>query len=999
MTDGSGTTDWTYDTLGRPSSETQSRAHRQLAYGYDSESHRTSLAVSVLSATGDPVGSAWTTTYGYDNAGRLHTVLDGRQSSAQAYRYRYTAGTHWVDRIDLPGNQVTSRIPDGLGRLLSTTTKRADTTTAGSFAYTYDRAGRRSLETTPEATRTFGYDQYGQLTTAATVKPDTTPELTLDYTYDPIGNRLTTRRESSSEASAKEDTYTANAVNQYTAITGADTAAPEYDPNGNATAIDGQVLTWDEENRLATSTDGFRTTMYLYDGLGRRVEKSEYEAAVLKTTTRYVYDGWRVVEELDLSLGTSALSLVRSYTRGLDLSGSLEGAGGIGGLLSITLQPSVTGEFAPVSASYLYDGNGNVTGLLGDNGAELARYRYDPFGQLLSATGTWAELNPYQFSSKERDAATGFYYYGYRYYSPTTGRWLSRDPLEEQGGVNLYGFVGNDPLNDSDSLGLESWWRAAARTAFNMARVLIAPGYLIAKAIGKYLLPCIGDQLLDLLQLGLDGLGLIPGLGEVFDGINALISFARGDYAAAALSIAAMVPFAGWAATAAKGALRYADNAVRAGLNLTRNVAEAGWRAAKNAATDVASRVAREVSANAVQKSTANAATGAASRAVRNSVGDAASRTGKNVVENIAQKSKCGEIGCFIAGTLLATIAGAQPIEAIEVGDRVFTSDQQAETTQVDPSTWRKITLEMPNPRNPSDLVDLELLRSQAWMAEAGCAEGAEIWIDVEEMDLHGPATVVAVEDCPPIQSGPGRVVLSTMTHFNSSVLELKLAGREERLCPTASHPLYSQTRQGWVPAGQIEVGELLVTREGTVSVEAVSALPGTHRVYNIEVEVDHCYFTGSAQVLSHNACPPSTTAAENGAGTLARGNINHNIVGGVHDGYAGHHLIGIVEANNSPVMARAADLGYNINRGTNGIALPTEIAESIATGLPLHNGRHLGEYTEYVEAQLSRLQNRHELGAVTDQSLLREVSKVEANVRQALLERRIRLQNADPHF
>ena len=65
-----------------------------------------------------------------------------------------------------------------------------------------------------------------------------------------------------------------------------------------------------------------------------------------------------------------------------------------------------------------------------------------------------ANANPYRFSSKYLDAETGFYYYGYRYYDPAMGRWLSRDPIGEQGGVNLYVIVQNDTLGQWDYLGM-----------------------------------------------------------------------------------------------------------------------------------------------------------------------------------------------------------------------------------------------------------------------------------------------------------------------------------------------------------------------------------------------------------------------------------------------------------------------------------------------------------------------------------------------------------------
>lgn len=128
----------------------------------------------------------------------------------------------------------------------------------------------------------------------------------------------------------------------------------------------------------------------------------------------------------------------------------------------------------------------------------------------------------------------------------------------------------------------------------------------------------------------------------------------------------------------------------------------------------------------------------------------------------------------------------------------------------------------------------------------------------------------------------------------------------------------------------------------------------------------------------------------------MARGDINSNIVGGVPDGYAGHHLIGIAEAQNFPVMEEAAELGYDINNANNGIALPTDAEESLDTGLPLHSGRHLGEYTDFVNSQLQQLQLQYDLGLVTDDNLLSSVGQVENNIRSALLNDGVRLQSTD---
>jgi len=100
------------------------------------------------------------------------------------------------------------------------------------------------------------------------------------------------------------------------------------------------------------------------------------------------------------------------------------------------------------------NGHGNIAAIASANtGAVTATYEYGPFGEVIRATGPMAKVNPFMFSTKFYDWETGLYYYGYRYYNPSTGRWLSRDPVEEKGGRNLYGFTCNNPINGIDKLG------------------------------------------------------------------------------------------------------------------------------------------------------------------------------------------------------------------------------------------------------------------------------------------------------------------------------------------------------------------------------------------------------------------------------------------------------------------------------------------------------------------------------------------------------------------
>jgi len=207
------------------------------------------------------------------------------------------------------------------------------------------------------------------------------------------------------------------------------------------------TLTWDAENRLVKSIVNGTTINYAYDHLSRLISRSEGVAPT--TATRYLYDGWnRLAEYLQNSSG---LTLKKTYLWGMDLSGSMQGAGGVGGLLMVTEDPGGTSE-----AHYFptYDGNGNVSEYLNAAGVTEAHYEYDPFDNLTVANGSKVASFAYRFSTKPIDSKTGLYYYGYRWYDSVTGRWPSRDPIGERGGINLYGMVGNNAVNWFDSLGL-----------------------------------------------------------------------------------------------------------------------------------------------------------------------------------------------------------------------------------------------------------------------------------------------------------------------------------------------------------------------------------------------------------------------------------------------------------------------------------------------------------------------------------------------------------------
>jgi len=153
-----------------------------------------------------------------------------------------------------------------------------------------------------------------------------------------------------------------------------------------------------------------------------------------------------------IDYATDSNTVANTYTWGLDLSGQLQGAGGVGGLLCVTENPASSTQ-NPYYPSY--DANGNISEYIDDSDSVVAHYEYSPFGKLTSSSGSQAGDFRHRFSTKYQDSETNLYYYGYRYYSSELGRWLNRDPVAESGGLNLYLFVRNNSLALFDPFGLK----------------------------------------------------------------------------------------------------------------------------------------------------------------------------------------------------------------------------------------------------------------------------------------------------------------------------------------------------------------------------------------------------------------------------------------------------------------------------------------------------------------------------------------------------------------
>ncbi len=245
------------------------------------------------------------------------------------------------------------------------------------------------------------------------------------------------------QASASGNAFVAQTPEQFT-----------YDLDGNLLSDGRWNYTWDAENRLIalaarTAVGPQQSLKFEYDSKARRIRKQVWNNTTWSgdpaNDVGFIYDGWNLLAE-----SATGGSLVRSYVWGSDLSGSMQGAGGAGGLLQVSYYGTQT-----TNCFAAYDGNGDVAGLVNAaDGKLVSQYEYGPFGELLRVTGPVGKVNPFRFSTKYQDDETDLVYYGYRYYSPSTGRWASRDPSEEEGGANEYACLNNDALNYTDPMGL-----------------------------------------------------------------------------------------------------------------------------------------------------------------------------------------------------------------------------------------------------------------------------------------------------------------------------------------------------------------------------------------------------------------------------------------------------------------------------------------------------------------------------------------------------------------
>ncbi|MGN0855300.1 MAG: lipid II-degrading bacteriocin [Kiritimatiellia bacterium] len=351
----------------------------------------------------------------YDGFGRLSGMTTGDVEITFTYdAFGQPAGYD----VTLTNGLVISRaeVRDAYRGLVTGITNRIAGVASDSFTCGYDANGRL-VERNGEA---YGFGVQGQL--VSYVRAGTEGDGTIAYTYDEAGNRLAQGGEG--------EIISANALNQRAELS--------YSADGGLLALDGRSFAYDAAGRLVSvSLNGVLLASYAYDPSGRRVLKMTGGAE-----TRYYYDGWRLVKEIETE--ASGAETVTEYfwaagERRYEL-----------------LYVKRAGEvYVPIKDQHL-----NVIAYVDASGSVVARYAYDPFGVQIEESGSMAATFKIRYTSHYTDVESGLVYYGLRHYAPTLGAWVSRDPLEERGDANLYRFCLNDPVSFLDILGLLTYQEA-----------------------------------------------------------------------------------------------------------------------------------------------------------------------------------------------------------------------------------------------------------------------------------------------------------------------------------------------------------------------------------------------------------------------------------------------------------------------------------------------------------------------------------------------------------